>query len=104
MPSVRAHAPTVVSTEKAIDRDHVTFQAFQVLHVAYVVVPIVAGIDKFFDLLTNWDGYLAPWIARAIPSHDFMLAAGVVEVCAGLLVMFKPRIGAYIVGIWLMGI
>jgi uncharacterized membrane protein YphA (DoxX/SURF4 family) len=79
-------------------------QAYQILHVAFVVAPVVAGLDKFTHLLTNWDKYLAPQIAAMIPAHTFMLFVGVVEVVAGLLVAVKPRFGAYLVAAWLLGI
>jgi len=70
------------------------------------VAPVIAGIDKFLHLLTNWDMYLAPVIARLSPigGHGLMLAIGVIEIIAGLLVAFKPRIGAYVVAFWLWGI
>lgn len=79
------------------------YQAYQILHLAFTVAPILAGIDKFFHLLCNWDQYLAPWMARLSPigGHNLMLAVGVVEVIAGLLVAVKPRWGAPVVGAWL---
>src|SRR5437764_4911710 len=82
------------------------YQAYQILHVAFVVAPVVAGLDKFFHLLTNWDMYLSPAIARMlpIPAHQFMLAVGIIEIIAGALVAFKPRIGAYVVMAWLLAI
>jgi hypothetical protein len=82
------------------------YQAYQILHVAFVVAPILAGIDKFLHLLTNWDMYLAPSIASLFPigEHNLMLAAGVLEIIAGLIVLVKPRIGAYIVALWLLAI
>jgi len=107
MPSVRVHdtAQTAATpTVRKVEVSSVTWQAFQLLHIVFVVAPIIAGIDKFFDRLVDWDQYLAPWIARSIPAHDFMMAAGVIEIVAALIVAFKPRIGAYIVGCWLLGI
>ena len=82
------------------------YQAFQVLHLGFTVAPILAGVDKFTQLLVNWDQYLSPFIARLLPvgGHTFMLAAGVVEICAGLLVAVKPRIGGMVVAFWLWGI
>src|ERR1051325_6529741 len=82
------------------------YQAFQILHLAFVVAPILAGADKFFHVLVNWDQYLAPAIARMlpVPGHTFMLAVGVIEIVAGLLVAFMPRIGAWVVAAWLLGI
>jgi hypothetical protein len=82
------------------------YQAYQILHVAFVVAPIVAGIDKFFHLLVNWDQYLAPVVNRILGGHGhgFMLVVGVIEIIAGLGVAFLPRVFSYIVFIWLLGI
>jgi hypothetical protein len=78
-------------------------EAYRILHLGFTVAPILAGIDKFFHLLCNWDQYLAPWIAGLSPvsGHSLMLAAGVIEVIAGILVAFRPRLGAPVVGAWL---
>lgn len=83
-----------------------TYQAYLILYVGYIVLPIVAGADKFFHLLVNWDQYLAPRIAEILPisGHTFMLIVGVVEIIAGILVAVWPRIGAYVVALWLWGI
>ena len=82
------------------------YQAYQALHVAFVVAPIVAGLDKFFHLLVNWDQYLAPVLSGTLPvtPHQAMYAVGVVEVVAGLVVAFHPRLGALVVAGWLGGI
>ena len=82
------------------------YQAYQILHLAFVVAPVLAGLDKFFHILENWDMYLAPAIAKLSPvsPHDLMLAVGVIEIIAGILVAIKPRIGAYVVAAWLLGI
>ena len=79
------------------------YQAYQLLHVAFIAAPILAGLDKFFHLLTNWDMYLAPWIAAISPisGHNLMLLIGLVEIAAGIWVAFAPRTGAYVVAIWL---
>jgi len=81
-------------------------QAYQLLHFAFVAAPVIAGIDKFLHLLVNWDMYLAPAIAKLSPlgGHGLMLVVGAIEIIAGLLVAFKPRIGAYVVAFWLWGI
>ena len=88
------------------ERTEPVYQAYQLLHIAFTIAPIVAGIDKFLHLLCNWDQYLSPWIARLSPigGHNLMLAVGVVEIIAGILVAVQPRIGAFIVGLWLCGI
>jgi hypothetical protein len=82
------------------------YQAYQILHAGFTIAPILAGLDKFFHLLVNWDQYLAPLATRIIPigAHPFMLAVGAIEVIAGLLVAFKPKIGGYVVAAWLLGI
>jgi hypothetical protein len=82
------------------------YQAYLVLYAGFVALPILAGVDKFFHLLVNWDMYLAPLATRLLPvsGHTFMQAVGVIEVVAGLLVAFRPRIGAYVVALWLWGI
>ncbi|MBZ5724503.1 MAG: hypothetical protein LAP87_05855 [Acidobacteriia bacterium] len=85
------------------ERTSPAHQAYQILHFAFTVAPILAGLDKFFHLLANWDQYLAPWIVRLSPisGHSLMLAVGVVEMAAGLLVALKPRVGAPVVAAWL---
>jgi hypothetical protein len=82
------------------------YQAYQVLLVGFTVAPIVAGVDKFFHFLVNWDQYLHPAIPQitGIGAHTFMLGVGVVEVAAGLIVAIKPRIGGWLVAAWLWGI
>ncbi len=82
------------------------YQAYRILQAGFVVAPVVAGLDKFFHLLVNWDMYLAPAIAKLSPigGHNLMLVIGVIEIVAGLLVAFKPKIGAYVVSAWLLGI
>ena len=82
------------------------YQAYQILHFGFIVAPVIAGVDKFLHLLVNWDMYLAPVIAKLSPpgGHGMMLAVGVIEIIAGLLVAFKPRIGAYVVALWLWGV
>ena len=74
------------------------------MHVGFVVAPIVAGLDKFFNLLVNWEQYLPPFVNKMIGGHghELMLIAGVVEIVAGLGVLFKPKLFAYIVSAWLL--
>jgi hypothetical protein len=81
-------------------------QAFQILRVGFTVAPILAGADKFFHLLTDWDQYVAPPIARLLggATHGAMLVIGLVEMSAGLLVAAKPKIGAHAVALWLVAI
>lgn len=82
-----------------------SYQAYIILHIAFVVAPVIAGLDKFTHFLVNWDQYLSPMMPRfGLSTHTFMLGIGVIEVIAGLIVAFAPRIGAWIVGLWLCGI
>ena len=80
------------------------YQAYQILHLGFTVAPILFGLDKFFNLLVDWEQYLPPFAARLTGghTHELMLAVGVIEVLAGLGVWFKPRIFAYVVSIWLL--
>ncbi|GAA5189686.1 DoxX family membrane protein [Arthrobacter gyeryongensis] len=82
------------------------YAAFLTLLAGFVVLPIVFGLDKFTNLLTNWEGYLAPWLVALLPfsAHTAMLIVGVVEIVAGILIAIKPRYAAYVVAFWLAGI
>jgi hypothetical protein len=82
------------------------YQAFTLLRIVFTVAPILFGLDKFFDVLVDWEQYLAPWINDIIPgsASTAMHLVGVVEIAAGVLVFAKPRIGAYVVAAWLAGI
>jgi hypothetical protein len=82
------------------------YQGYQILHWAFVAAPTIAGLDKFFHLLTNWDQYLAPAVERRLPfsGHTFMLIVGVIELFAAFVVAVKPRVGAWLVAAWLLGI
>lgn len=81
-------------------------QAFLLLRTVFTVAPIIFGLDKFFNLLTDWEAYLAPWMNGLIPgnAHQAMLMIGVVEIIAGVLVAVRPKIGGYVVALWLAGI
>jgi hypothetical protein len=81
-------------------------QAFLLLRTVFTVAPIVFGLDKFTNLLTDWPQYLAPWIDDIVPgtAQQAMYAVGVVEIVAGLVVAVVPRWGALLVAAWLAGI
>src|SRR3954453_23443366 len=106
--STSTTASTTASQSRSLDRRGGTGsdQAFVLLRTVFTIAPIAFGLDKFVELLTNWDKYLAPWINDLVPgtSHDAMLVIGVVEVVAGVLVAVAPRWGAYVVALWLAGI
>jgi uncharacterized membrane protein YphA (DoxX/SURF4 family) len=81
-------------------------QAFLLLRTVFTVAPIAFGLDKFANLLTDWPGYLAPFVDRLVPgtAQQAMYAVGVIEIAAGLLVAVRPRYGALVVAAWLAGI
>lgn len=90
----------------ALNVDAAAYQAFWLLRIGFTVAPILFGIDKFFNWSVYWPQYLAPWVNEIIPGNgqDFMYVVGGVEIFAGLLVAFAPRIGAFVVAGWLAGI
>jgi hypothetical protein len=96
----------VTTGERAVARPDYAHSAYQVLHWGFVALPTLTGLDKFFHLLTNWDQYLAPSVEKTLPfsGHVFMMIVGVVELCAALLVLVAPRIGAWVVTAWIAGI
>lgn len=81
-------------------------RAFLLLRTVFTVAPIAFGLDKFFDVMVDWEIYLAPWINDIVPgsAHDAMLAVGVIEIVAGLAVAVLPRFGGLLVAAWLAGI
>jgi hypothetical protein len=91
---------------EALRRDPAT-QAFSLLRIAFIVAPILFGIDKFAEVLTDdWTRYLASEYNDVIPgsASDAMYAVGVVEIVAGLVVALMPRFGGLLVAGWLGGI
>ena len=91
------HAP---ATTTQVDR------VASILRWTYGLVPIVAGADKFMHILTDWNKYLAPVVTEIIPvsPNAFMSIVGVIEIVAGIIVLTRPKVGALIVGLWLIGI
>lgn len=88
------------------DTSDPAYQAFFVLRAAFVVAPILFGLDKFTNLMTEWDKYLAPVLSDPLPisPHTAMYVVGVIEVIAGIVVLLHPRLGALVVAAWLGGI
>jgi hypothetical protein len=97
-PASPTHASTAVSRP--------AYQAYVILYAGFVALPILAGLDKFFHLLVNWDQYLAPVVTQIVPVsvEAFMRGVGVIEIVAGILVAIRPQIGGYVVALWLWGI
>jgi hypothetical protein len=96
--TARPHTPAAI--------DDPAYQAYLTLRVGFVAAPILFGLDKFTNLLADWTTYLAPAIDRLVPGSaaSAMVAVGVVEIIAGLVVAVRPRVGAYLVAAWLAGI
>src|SRR5436190_5045587 len=100
-------ASTTTSTPQAGTTNVGADRAYHLLRVVFTIAPIAFGLDKFAELLTDhWEKYLAPWINDLTPGsgHDAMLAVGVIEIVAGLVVAFQPRFGGPLVAVWLAGI
>ena len=104
-----AHAFPASSRAASLDTESVSsanpsYQAYQILRTGFTVAPIVAGLDKFFNLLVNWEQYLPGFVKNLSGGHghELMLAIGVIEIVAGLGVAFKPRLFAYVVSAWLL--
>jgi hypothetical protein len=112
MTSTAARTPAVPdttrwSTGERIKKDPV-FQAFWLMRIGFAVVPILFGADKFAHVMVNWDKYLAPelqhWISPFSTVHQTMYFVGAVEILAGVIVLLLPRVGGYVVALWLAGI
>jgi uncharacterized membrane protein YphA (DoxX/SURF4 family) len=88
-------------------QDHRTETAYWALRLTFGIVPVVAGLDKFTNLLANWEGYLSPLAARLLPvsPHTFMLAVGVIEIAVGIGVLAGfARVFGWVAAAWLLGI
>src|SRR5256886_16482731 len=89
------------------DFDNRLIVGWWALRIGLGVGPIITGIDKFFNKLTDWGMYLSPIATRIVPvsATTFMRAVGIVEIVAGLIVLSRwTKLGSYIVMLWLIGI
>lgn len=104
--AVTLGGPDLVLSSTARAATRPSYQAYWILRLGFTVAPIVAGLDKFFHLLVDWDKYLPGVVNHAVGGHGhaLMLAVGAIEVVAGIGVALKPRIFSYVVAIWLWGI
>ena len=103
---MKSDAATAHPSDFAVESAHnPAYQAYQILHWAFVIAPIIAGLDKFLNKLVDWSVYLWEPLGRLVGGADkFMRIVGAIEIVAGFLVAFKPKIGAPIVAAWLVGI
>lgn len=97
-PRPTSHTPTI--STKGAER------AFLLLRTVFTIAPIAFGLDKFANLLTDWPGYLAPWIDGIVPgdAQQAMYLVGIIEIVAGIVVAITPRYGSLLVSVWLIGI
>lgn len=97
--SAQAHSQSRWRSEPA-------YGAYWILRIGFVVLPLLMGVDKFTNVMTDWSGYLAPWIDNIVPgtADQAMYAVGVIEIVAGLVVWFLPKWGSLLVMAWLVGI
>ena len=81
-------------------------EAYQLLRVGFAALPILAGADKFFNVLGPWRSYLASEIPDllGVSSQSVMHAVGALEILAGLMVIFRPSVGGWLVAVWLWAI
>jgi uncharacterized membrane protein YphA (DoxX/SURF4 family) len=101
--SANGHSGATGETQNVSAAAH---QAFWLLRITFTIAPILFGIDKFTNWSVHWPDYLAGWVNDIIPGsgQDFMYVVGGIEIVAGLIVLFAPRIGAFVVAGWLFGI
>jgi len=97
---------THVGGTAVIAAERPAHQAYTILRLGFAALPILAGLDKFAHVLVDWNQYLAPSVAQALPfdATTFMMIVGSIEIAAGILVAAMPRVGAYVVAAWLWGI
>lgn len=105
MSATTAPPPTTPSPPPGISTKGAE-RAFLLLRTVFTIAPIVFGLDKFANVLTDWPGYLAPWIDNIVPgdAQQAMYVVGVIEIAAGIVVATRPRWGALLVSAWLIGI
>ncbi|QQT33060.1 hypothetical protein I6I99_11030 [Sphingobacterium multivorum] len=76
---------------------------FTILKFTFTIVPVVAGLDKFTNILCDWTQYINPSILGMLPftGSTFMMIVGIIEIIAGILVFINPKVGGLIVSAWL---
>ena len=90
----------------ALMRREPEYQAYELLHIGFTLAPLIAGIDKYFHALVDWNIYASHAFASVWGGNVplMMHVVGVVEIAAGIIVAVRPRIGGLIVAAWLAGI
>ncbi len=95
-----------MTTTDQTNSDTVVSSTQATLRYIFTIVPIVAGADKFLNLLADWESYLSPFVLNVIPvsAATFMYAVGIIEIVAGVPVWLRPRLGGFVVMAWLIAI
>lgn len=104
---VHTSNPTPASASVLVRaRQDPAFAAFWVLRLGFIALPLLMGLDKFTNLLTDWPGYLAPWVVAVLPisAQAAMYVIGAVEIVAAIGIVLRPRLAAWVVATWLAGI
>lgn len=102
--AISGNSQSAFSTDVQSSAHSPGYQAYKILRLGFIIAPILAGLDKFFHYLVNWDQYLPSFVNNLTGGHghELMLAVGVIEIVAGLGVWLKPKIFAYVVSAWLL--
>lgn len=75
--------------------------AFRILRLGFTVAPILFGLDKFLNVMTDWTQFLPDMVTDVVSGTTVMTLVGVVEIAAGIGVWLRPRVFAYVVAAWL---
>lgn len=88
---------------ETLQQKQITKQVFNTLKFVFVIVPVVAGLDKFANILCQWTQYINPALLNLLPfsGETFMMIVGVIEIIAGILVLLNPKTGGFVVSAWL---
>ncbi|WP_312992134.1 hypothetical protein [Chryseobacterium flavum] len=89
---------------ETLQQKQIVRQVFNVLKMVFVIVPVVAGLDKFTNILCQWTQYISPFLLDLLPfsGETFMMIVGIIEIIAGVLVFFNPGTGGLVVSAWLV--
>lgn len=103
-PATDAASPQ--TTHHPADQDALhdaTYGAYSLLRIGFVALPLLMGLDKYFNLMTDWPNYLAPWIVDILPfsAATAMYIVGAIELVAAVAMVIKPRYASYVVAAWL---
>lgn len=104
MEHVYSDATNIKTIADSVDTTRPSYQAYQILHIGFTIAPIAMGLDKFLNLLVDWDKYLPSFVNNITGGNGqgLIYLVGVIEIVAGIGVLVKPRIFAYVIAVWLV--